>query len=152
MKNPKLGLCRGRLGFSFYDKIVVNICWPNMRKFLLEVTNWSKNVIFSRGVESGGGFTSNGFVSMIRTSKHFWGTCFHPNIPMPSHLLNWRKIFFSKFWHFSFFPFLRVFSLLKIAVNSVSAILTNGLRLKTFGYYQTMKKISFRQLKIFVEF
>ena len=125
MKNPKLGLCRGRLGLSFHGKILVNTCWPNMWKFWLKWKSWSKNVIFSRGVESGGGVTSNGFVSMIRCSKHFWGTCFHPNILMSSHLLNWRKSSFSKFWHFSFFwPFLRIFSLLKIAVNSVSGMMT----------------------------
>ena len=87
-------------------------------KSFVEGKKWVKNVIFSRCVESGGGGTSNRFVSMIRSSKHFWGTCFHPNILMSSHLLNWRKNKFLKFWHFSFFwPFLRIFSLLKIAVN-----------------------------------
>ena len=100
-----------------------------------------------------GVFTSNGFVSMIRCSKHFWGTCFHPNILMSSHLLNWRKKIFLKFWHFSFFwPFLRIFSLLKIAVNSVSAILTNSLRLKNIWILSNNKKYEFLQLSTFVEF
>ena len=91
-----------------------------------------------------GVFTSNGFVSMIRCSKHFWGTCFHPDILMSSYLLNWRKNFFSKFWHFSFFlPFLRIFSLLKIAVNSVSAILTNSLRLKNIWILSNNKNMNF---------
>ena len=100
-----------------------------------------------------GVFTSNGFVSMIRCSKHFWGTCFHPDILMSSYLLNWRKKFFSKFWHFSFFwPFLRIFSLLKIAVNSVSAILTNSLRLKNIWILSNNKKYEFLQLSTFVEF
>ena len=118
--------------------------WPNMWKFLLKVKNGSKNVIFSRGVESGVFFTSNSFVSMIRCSKHFWGTCFHPNILMSSHLLNWRKKKFRSFDIFHFFwPFLRIFSLLKIAVNRASAILTNSLRLKTFGYYQQSKNFIF---------
>ena len=113
-----------------------------------------KTSFFHEASKVEGVFTSNGFVSMIRCSKPFWGTFFHPNILMSSHLLNWRKKKFSKFWHFSFFfwPFLRIFSLLRIAVNSVSAILTNGLRLKTFGYCQTMKKFNFPQPSIFVKF
>ena len=79
----------------------------------------------------GGGFTGNRFVSMIRCSKHFGGTCFHPNSLMSSYLVNWRKIFFLKFWHFSiFWPFLHIFSLLKIAVNNSFAIFTNVLHLK----------------------
>ena len=99
-------------------------------------------------------FTSNRFVSTIRCSKHFWGTCFHPNILMSSHILNWRKIFFFEVLTFFIFflPFLRIFSSLKIAVDSVSAILTNGLRLKTFGYCQTMKKFNFPQPSTFVKF
>ena len=41
------------------------------------------------------------------------------------------KKFFLKFWHFSiFWPFLHIFSLLKIAVNNNSAIFTNVLHLK----------------------
>ena len=115
-KNSKLGLCRGRSGLSCHGKILVNTksCWPNMWKFWLKWKSSSKNVIFSRGLESGGGFTGNRFVSMIRCSKHFGGTCFHPNAVMSSYLVNWRKKCFLKFWHFSFFwPFLPIFSLLK---------------------------------------
>ena len=78
-----------------------------------------------------GVFTGNRFVSMIRCSKHFGRTCFHPNLLMSSYLVNWRKNFFLKFWHFSiFWPFLHIFSLLKIAVNNSSAIFTNVLHLK----------------------
>ena len=55
-KNSKLGLCRGRSGLSCHEKILVNTCWPNMWKFWLKWKSWSKNVIFSRGLESGGGF------------------------------------------------------------------------------------------------
>ena len=41
------------------------------------------------------------------------------------------KKMFLKFWHFSiFWPFLHIFSLLKIAVNNNSAIFTNVLHLK----------------------
>ena len=42
MTNPKLGFCRGRLGFSFHEKILVDTCWPNMWRFLLKVKNGSK--------------------------------------------------------------------------------------------------------------
>ena len=55
-KNSKLGLCRGRSGLLCYEKILVNTCWPNMWKFWLKWKSWSKNVIFSRGLESGGVF------------------------------------------------------------------------------------------------
>ena len=45
-----------------------------------------------------------------------------------------------------------IFFLQNIAINSVSEILTNGLRLKTFGYCQTMKKFNFPQPSTFVKF
>ena len=59
------------------------------------------------------------------------GTCFHPNSLMSSYLVNWWKNVFLKFWYFScFWPFLHMFSLLKIAVNNNSAIFTNILHMK----------------------
>ena len=112
-----------------------------------------KTSFFHEVAKVEGVFTSNRFVSMIRCSKHFWGTCFHPDILMSSYLLNWRKLSFSKFWHFSvFWPFLRIFSLLKIAVNSVSAILTNSLRLKNIWILSNNEKYEILQLSTFVEF
>ena len=73
MKNPKLGLCRRRLEISFYDNILVNtnVLLTKHAKIFVEGNKWAKKRHFLRGVESGGGFTSNRFVSMIRCSKHF---------------------------------------------------------------------------------
>ena len=49
-------------------------------KVFVEGKKWVKKTSVSRGVENGGKFTNNRFLSMISCSKHFWGTCFHPNI------------------------------------------------------------------------
>ena len=110
--------------------------WSTLVDQTCENFGWSEKVgqktsFFHEVLKVEGVFTGNRFVSMIRCSKHFGRTCFHPNLLMSSYLVNWRKNFFLKFWHFSiFWPFLHIFSLLKIAVNNSSAIFTNVLHLK----------------------
>ena len=54
MKNPK----SGSLGLSFYDKILVNtnVLLTKHAKIFVEGKKGLPNLIFSRGVESGGGF------------------------------------------------------------------------------------------------
>ena len=123
--------------------------WSTLVDQTCENFGWSEKVgqktsFFHEVLKVEGVFTGNRFVSMIRCSKHFGRTCFHPNLLMSSYLVNWRKNFFLKFWHFSiFWPFLHIFSLLKIAVNNSSAIFTNVLHWKTLGYYHTTRNISF---------
>ena len=74
-----------------------------------------KTSFFHEASKVEGVFTSNRFVSMIRCSKHFWGTCFHPNILMSSHLLNWREIFFEVL---TLFIFLTIFTYIFFTKNS----------------------------------
>ena len=56
MKNPKLELCKGRLGLSFYVKILANtVLLTKLSKSFVDsekVKNVLRNVIFSRGVKS----------------------------------------------------------------------------------------------------
>ena len=89
-KNSKLGLCRGRSGLSCHEKILVN---TNLVDQTCENFGWSEKVgqktsFFHEVLKVEGGFTGNRFVSMIRCSKHFGGTCYHPNSLMSSYLVN----------------------------------------------------------------
>ena len=106
--------------------------WSTLVDQTCENFGWSEKVgkktsFFHEALKVEGVFTCNRFVSMIRCPKHFGGTCFHPNSLMSSYLVNWRKFFCC--WNFDifhfFWPFLPIFSLLKIAVNKSSAIFTN---------------------------
>ena len=64
-------------------------------KMLIEGKNVVKNVILSPGFESRGELTGSRFVNVISYSKHFRLTCFHQNLLMSSHLVNWREFFFE---------------------------------------------------------
>ena len=73
-----------------------------------------KTSFFHEASKVEGVFTSNRFVSMIRSSKHFWGHVFFQTYSC--HHISWidGKNFFWSFDIFHFFwLFLRIFSLLK---------------------------------------
>ena len=102
-KNSKLGLCRGRSGLSCHEKF-----WSTLVDQTCENFGWSEKVgqktsFFHEVLKVEGVFTGNRFVSMIRCSKHFGRTCFHPNLLMSSYLVNWRKKKFPSFVIFHFF-------------------------------------------------
>ena len=107
MKISKLALCRGRLGLFFHIKILVNTCWPKVRKYRLKVKSSFKTWVNLWEVQNDGGFLPHEFSDHNMVSKTLPRDVFSPTI---THMKIFEKFMKKLFFEIlAFFQFWVIF-------------------------------------------
>ena len=107
MKISKLALCRGRLWLFFHIKILVNTCWPKVRKYRLKVKSSFKTWVNLCEVQNDGAFLPHELSDHDMVSKTLPRDVFSPTI---THMKIFEKFMKKLFFEIlAFFQFWVIF-------------------------------------------